>query len=254
MRFSLLTAAGLASLAAAQCNRATILEMADKYIAAQEAGSLSSIEPLFADSFTYRENNKAASIDASLLNKALALDHKKSLADTTQCATYSELISTKGPYVIGTQIHYSEDGSQIKSIDTIAATTGDWFFNPANTLRYVAAEDWNVIPPASRSARDVLKAAGDAYLDMWGRTGAIDEVPWGNPCSRTEGAMHVTPDCRAGAPRTGSAGMAIKDRRYVIDEEIGSCSILCAFAGGLPDSHEFRLVDGKVVLVHTITV
>ena len=65
--------------------------------------------------------------------------------------------------------------------------------------------------------------------------------------------MHVTPDCRAGAPTTASS-MHIADRRYVIDETVGSCDILCAFAGAMPDSHEFRLVDGKLVQVHTITV
>jgi len=65
--------------------------------------------------------------------------------------------------------------------------------------------------------------------------------------------MHITPDCRVGAPTTASS-MKNTDRRYVIDETLGSCDILCAFGGGMPDSHEFRLVSGKVVLVHTITV
>jgi hypothetical protein len=63
--------------------------------------------------------------------------------------------------------------------------------------------------------------------------------------------MHFTPDCRAGAPNGGT--IKNSERRYVIDEQIGSCNIILKFGGNMPDSHEFRLVDGKLVTVHTIT-
>ena len=43
--------------------------------------------------------------------------------------------------------------------------------------------------------------------------------------------------------------------RYVIDEVVGSVDVLCQFdsLGTMPDSHEIRVVDGKVKYVHTIT-
>jgi hypothetical protein len=45
-------------------------------------------------------------------------------------------------------------------------------------------------------------------------------------------------------------------RRYVIDEVMGSVDVLCQFdsLGAWPDSHEIRIVDGKVKYVHTVTV
>lgn len=43
--------------------------------------------------------------------------------------------------------------------------------------------------------------------------------------------------------------------RYVIDEVVGSVDVLCQFdsLGTMPDSHEIRVIDGKVKYVHTIT-
>jgi hypothetical protein len=43
--------------------------------------------------------------------------------------------------------------------------------------------------------------------------------------------------------------------RYVIDEVQGSVDVLCQFdsLGMMPDSHEIRVIDGKVKYVHTIT-
>lgn len=44
--------------------------------------------------------------------------------------------------------------------------------------------------------------------------------------------------------------------RYVIDESVGSVEVMCSFdsLGNLPDTHEIRVIDGKVKYVHTITV
>jgi hypothetical protein len=46
------------------------------------------------------------------------------------------------------------------------------------------------------------------------------------------------------------------DRRYVIDESMGSASVLCVFQtmSNAPDSHEIRLEGGKLRYVHTMTV
>ena len=242
----------LAAGASAACDRATILGHAAKYMAAQAAGSTAELSKLFSSSFTYQQNNKKADLATGLLSKALVLDHNRTIADTTQCATYTELVATGGPYVIGTQIRYTEDGSAINMVDTVVATTGSWFFNAKTTLGYIKGEDWGTLAEADRSPRATLQKAADDYLDMWSSSTAKAAVPWGNPCTRTEGSMHFTPDCRAGAPNGGN--IKNSGRRYVIDETVGSCDVLLAFGGSMPDSHEFRLVKGKLVLVHTITV
>jgi hypothetical protein len=48
-------------------------------------------------------------------------------------------------------------------------------------------------------------------------------------------------------------GVKLANRRYVIDETIGSVDVFIDFAS-IPDSHEFRVEKGKLRYVHTITV
>lgn len=165
--------------------------------------------------------------------------------------------SSTPPYVIGTQIRLdpeAEAEASITLIDTIAATTGDLFFDAARTLELVSAEDWGELPEADRPSRDELRRVGDAYLDMWTDAGAADSIPWGTDCERVEGSMLTRP-CGATLPRGGSA-TPNGNRRYVIDEVLGSVDVLCSFdaLGNLPDSHEIRVEGGQVKYVHTITV
>ncbi|KIH91130.1 hypothetical protein SPBR_01986 [Sporothrix brasiliensis 5110] len=254
-----LTLAALAGQAVADCSRDTLQAAADAYLAAQEAGAIagSAFQKLLDPAVTYRQNNKASSASAGIWSKALKLDHNRTTLDTTQCASYTELVSTAGPYVVGVQLRHasaSDAASPINAVDAIVATTGDWAFNAAKTLSYIATEDWGTLAAADRSPRAVLQAAADAYLDMWSNSTAINAVPWGSPCARTEGSMHFSPSCTVGVPTSGSASAKITQRRYVIDETVGSADVFCSFAGALPDSHEFRLIGGKVRLVHTITV
>ncbi len=88
---------------------------------------------------------------------------------------------------------------------------------------------------------------------MWTDAKAADTIPWGTNCERVEGSR-LTKPCGASLPHGGSTTKN-DDRRYVIDEVMGSVDVLWAFnsLGNMPDSHEVRLVDGKVKYVHTIT-
>jgi hypothetical protein len=244
---------------AADCTREGLFSAAYSYLAAQSAGSLSTLK-LSSSNFTYQQNNKISDIAKGLLSTPFKIDLNRSTADTVACASYTMWISSTGskPYVMGTQIrHPGNDTSEISMIDTIAATTGDLFFDAKKTLGYIKAEDWTAIKsPSDRPSRDVLKKAGDAYLDMWTDAKAADTIPWGSDCERVEGSSLTRP-CGASLPRGGSKknnGM----RRYVIDEEMGSVDVLCSFDSldtvvG-PDTHEIRIVAGKVKYVHTITV
>ncbi|KAB5540337.1 hypothetical protein GE09DRAFT_1037575 [Coniochaeta sp. 2T2.1] len=242
---------------AADCTRASLLATANLYLAAVSTGNISSL-PLSGTNFTYQENNKPLSITPGVLSTPLKIDLKRSTADVVACASYTMLISSSGgpkPYVLATQIrHHGNDTSTIAMIDTIAATTGSLFFDAKKTLGYIQAEDWSPLPEASRPSRELLKKYGDAYLDMWTDPKAADSIAWGTVCERVEGSSYTSP-CGKSLPRGGSKTNN-GNRRYVVDETVGSVDVLCSFdsLGSLPDSHEIRVEGGKVKYVHTITV
>jgi hypothetical protein len=136
-------------------------------------------------------------------------------------------------------------------------TTGYWGFNIDNYMQYSSAEDWGTIPEAKRDTRATLESAASAYLDAFLEK-KLDLVPWGNPCNRTEGGMRPPGnDCRAGVP----AGVNIANRHFVVDETIGAVVAFCTFGAGpnaggrepAPDTHLFRVENGKLRFVHTLT-
>ncbi|KAI1657717.1 hypothetical protein F4813DRAFT_389453 [Daldinia decipiens] len=244
------------TLASAECTREGLLAAANSYIAAQTSGSIDGLK-LSAANFTYLQNNKASDIKTGVLSQPLKIDLNRSTADTVACASYTMLISTTGskPYVISTQIrHQDNDTSSIALIDTIAATTGALFFNAQKTLGYIQQENWGTLEEGQRVSREELKRVGDAYLDMWTDAKAADSIPWGTDCERVEGSQLTRP-CGSTLPHGGSQ-KPNGNRRYVIDETMGSVDVLCSFdsLGNMPDSHEVRLEGGKVKYVHTVTV
>lgn len=247
----------------ATCDRASLLAAADAYVAAQTAGTPSSLSPMLASNFTYQENNIISPITTSILSTALKIDHRRTIADTTLCATYTELIAPSGakPYVLGTQIRHSPlNVSTIALIDTIASTTGAWLFDAAKTLSYVQKEDWSPLATDKLVSRADLQRTADAYLDMWSNATASDAVAWGTPCVRLEGSAYTgsgkkDDSCKPGIPSNHSQKPNTR-RRYVIDETMGTCSVLCVWEHMMnaADSHEFRLEGGKLRFVHTMTV
>ncbi|KAK3349490.1 hypothetical protein B0T25DRAFT_457677 [Lasiosphaeria hispida] len=246
---------------AANCSREVLLEAADAYIAAQTAGKLDPLQKVLASNWTYEENNKVvADTKKGVLNKALKIDHRRTIVDLVVCASFTELISAEAanPYVIGTQIRHGAD-NKVTLIDSVASTTGSWIFDAKKTLSYVQQEKWDPIPEGKRDSRAAIQAAGDAYLDMWSSSTASNLVPWGTPCTRLEGSAYTgkgRPDdsCKAGIPSNHNQAPNTR-RRYVIDESMGSVSILLVWEHMMmaADSHEFRLEGGKVRYIHTMT-
>ncbi|KAF2646048.1 hypothetical protein P280DRAFT_524689 [Massarina eburnea CBS 473.64] len=241
------------------CGRAALSAAADAYIAAQTAGSITPLQSLFAPNWTYTENNKVIPHTAGVLHKALKIEHRRTNFDTVACATYTELVAPSGPYVIGTQIRHSADGSKVTSIDSVASTTGSWLFNATKTLEYIVKEKWDKIPDGKFDTREKIQAAGDAYLDMWSDAHAHEKVPWGTPCVRLEGSVYTgkgaaDDSCQPGIPSNHSQAPNTH-RRYVIDQELGSVSIFCVWEHMMnaADSHEFKLENGKLRFVHTMT-
>ena len=249
---------GPAGYAQISCTREGLQAAADLYIAAQNKGDISGL-PL-AKGLGYVENFKVMDINEGLTHKAMKIDHHRSLLDTATCQTFTEVIvaDKAGPYALATRLRVNH--GLIAEIEMLWTTTGYWGFNVDNYLKYSSSENWETIPAARRDTQATLVSAANAYLDAF-LEGKKDLVPWGYPCNRTEGGMHTgkgAPEdsCDVGVP----SGVNIANRHFVVDETIGSVAAFCTFGAGsanggsgAPDTHLFRVENGKLRYVHTLT-
>jgi hypothetical protein len=240
------------------CSREGLLRAVDLYITAQTKGDTSSM-PL-PTGLGYWENAAPADINNGLIKTPMKIDHHRSLLDPVTCQTFTEVIVTdkEKSYVLGTRLRVNRE--KIAEIAILWTTTGYWLFNADNYLKYASTEKWDTIPADKRDTRDTLVAAANAYLDAF-LEGKKDLVPWGYPCNRTEGGAHTgngspTDSCDVGVP----SGVNIANRRFVVDPTIGSVVVFCTFGAGnaaggsgAPDTHLFRVENGKLRYVHTLT-
>jgi hypothetical protein len=243
---------------ALSCTRGGLQRAVNLYVEAQKKGDLSGL-PL-ARGVGYWENIAPADITKGIVNKAMKIDHHRSFLDTDSCQTFTEVIVTDkaAPYVLGTRLRVNHD--KIAEVEIIWTTTGYWLFNADNYLKYSSAEKWDPIPADRRDTRGTLVSAANAYLDAFLEQ-KLDLVPWGFPCERVEGGMYTgkglpTDSCEVGVP----GNVNIANRRFVVDEVMGTVLVLCTFGAGgpnggsgAPDSHLFRVENGKLRYVHTLT-
>ncbi|HTW74397.1 MAG TPA: hypothetical protein VMD56_05690 [Steroidobacteraceae bacterium] len=246
------------SHAAVSCSRPGLQQAVDLYLAAQSAGDLSRL-PL-AKGIGYWENAAPADIRTGFITKAMKIDHHRSIFDTSTCQSFTELVVTDkaAPYVFGTRLRVDHD--QIAEIEILWTTTGYWLFNADSYLQHSSAENWGPIPVGRRDSRATLVAAANAYLDAF-LEGKVDLVPWGYPCERLEGGLYLgkglpSDSCQVGVP----SGVNIVNRHYVVDPVLGTVQVFCTFGaagpGGRPgpaDSHMFRVQNGRLRYVHTMT-
>ncbi|MBN1238094.1 MAG: hypothetical protein JXB36_06310 [Gammaproteobacteria bacterium] len=240
------------------CARGGLQRAVDLYVEAQSKGDTSGL-PL-ATGVGYTENMAVTDIGEGLINTAMEIDHHRSLLDTDTCQTFTEVIvaDEQSPYVLGTRLRVNHD--RIAEIEILWTTTGYWLFDADAYLQYSSTENWDPIPAEERDSRGTLVSAANAYLDAF-LEGKIDLVPWGFPCVRVEGGAYTgrgSPDdsCEVGVP----SGVNIANRRFVVDEVTGSVVVFCTFGAGgprggsgAPDTHLFRVENGKLRYVHTIT-
>jgi hypothetical protein len=238
------------------CTRAALQAAVDSYLAAQEAGNLSKM-PL-ASKVKYFENLTEIKKEQGLWNTPLPIAFHRSLLDADSCRTFTEVIIAEGdhPYVLGTRLKV--EGGRISEIDSMVTRKGDWLFNADNYLKYSKAEDWRVLNASERMDRQALINAGNAYFDHFSDKAV--PVPFGTPCARLEGGIYTTRNfddpkasCDIGFPEDK---LPIVNRSYVVDVDLGTVNIFCRFGNppGAPDSHTFRLVNGKLRYVHTLTM
>jgi hypothetical protein len=238
------------------CTRATLQAAADSYVAAQAAGDSSKMA-LSADA-TYRENMSDVAADAGLWNTALPIALSRSFLDDKRCKTFTEVIVTEGghEYVIGTRLAVTD--GKITLIDSLVTDEGDWLFNANAYLKYSSMEDWSAPAVVEKTSMMDLINGANAYLDLF--SDKVVQQPWGIPCARLEGGAYSNRDnkpdatCAVGIP---AGVLYIVNRDYIVDEELGVINVFCRFGNsetGMPDSHTFRMVEGKLRNVHTLSV
>ncbi|KAK7184918.1 hypothetical protein DPSP01_002747 [Paraphaeosphaeria sporulosa] len=257
--YASLTFLSIATTATAACSRSTLQSATTALLAAQTAGNLSAL-PLSPNT-SYIENDAALALSSSILTKSVPIDLSRSLHDTTLCATFTEIISATGshPYVIMTRMLFTADGAAISRIENIVADKGDWLFNAQASLSKAKDEVWVDIPEGKRDARDVIQAAGDKYLDSWS-DGKVS-VPYGSPCARLEGGSYTTNCKMPEFPKEFKDAGGAKNRRYVVDEEVGAVSIFNDFPfldpkkpNGTSSTNFVRVEGGKIRYIHEVTI
>ena len=237
------------------CTRPSLQAAVDSYLAAQKSGDRTKMA--LAEKVKYLENMGAVEADKGTWNTALPIAFSRNILDKDRCRTFSEVIVTEGAhqYVIGTRL--SVDNGKITGIDSLVTDKGDWLFNANAYLKYSKAEDWSAQKGKHSSMQELINA-GNSYLDQF--SDKLVQTPWGSPCARLEGGAYTnrTNDpkstCKVGIP---AGVLYIVNRDYVVDDELGVVNIFCRFGNsqtGMPDSHMFRLVNGKLANVHTLSV
>ncbi|HEX5108845.1 MAG TPA: hypothetical protein VFV95_10380 [Vicinamibacterales bacterium] len=239
------------ALAQPACTRADLQSAVDGYLAAQRSGNPAAL-PLAA-SAKYIENTQSSLIDKGIVKSPLKIDFSRSLLDATICETFTEVIVTdkSHPYVLGVRLKVASQ--KIAELETLVTDADDWLFNADTYLKYSSAENWGVVPAASRDSRETLIAAANAYFEVFNDNTV--KVPWGTPCNRLEGGIRTgrgQPDdsCNVGVP----SGMKLTERRFIADPEIGAVVGFIRWPTGVPDSHLFRVESGTLRFVHSLTV
>jgi hypothetical protein len=238
------------------CTLAELKSATDAYVAAQKGGDISGL-PLDAKAH-FLENMATIDREKGLWNTKLPVADAISFHDAKRCKTFTQMIVTEGetPYVIGTRLYMN--GGKIIRVDSLVTHKGDWLFNANAYLKFSTKEDWSDLNKYQKTQPAEMIRGAEAYLDSF--SDKFTEVPWGVPCARLEGGAYTN---RSGAPdascEVGIPGgvLYIVNRDFLIDEEKGVINIFCRFGNstsGMPDSHTFRFIDGKIRGVHTLSV
>lgn len=238
------------------CTRAELKAATAAYVEAQRKGSLSGLR--LASNAHYLENMETVEASKGLWNTALPIATSLSFHDDTRCKTFTEITVTQGEhqYVIGMRLYLH--AGQIIRMDGLVTDKGDWLFNANAFERYTKQEDWSPVHPYQRTSASEMIRGANAYLD--GFADKFTDIPWGIPCARLEGGAYTNRDnkpdasCEIGMP---PGVLYIVNRDYLVDEEMGVVNIYCRFGNstsGMPDSHVFRYIDGKLRNIHTLSV
>jgi hypothetical protein len=248
--------ASTAVAASMGCTRVELQSVVDRYVQAVKQGN-PAIMPLAAHA-RYVENKTETAMGQGIWQTALDIDFHRSILDVDACETFTEAIHTANthPYVIGTRLRVV--AGKVEEIVSLVTDKDDWLFNADNYRMYSSKEKWDIIPADKRSDRQTLIAAAAAYFDIFSNKNS--KVPWGIPCARLEGGIYTSKDfndpkasCNVGVPEDGN--VKLTNRHYVVDRDMGAVVGFVDFNNEkVPDSHLFRVENGKLRYIHTLTV
>jgi hypothetical protein len=200
-----------------------------------------------SEPLSYKEQFAPADLATGIVNTPLAVDFTNTLLDEARCQTFSEIAVTDPahPYMLG--VHLSVTDGAISEIDTIVVDDDDWLFSARLFVDGVKDEDWGIIPEAERADRDALIATAAPYFPMFKDVSI--QPAWYEPdgCQRQEGGLRIP--CALTAP----LNVEFPNLNYLVDPAKGAVVALVSFGGTLPDSHLFRVENGGVRYIHTIT-
>jgi hypothetical protein len=252
---AVLACVGFASPAFGACTRAMLQEATTGYLAALAAGK-STFSALAQGTVAYQENDVVMDISKGVMSQGITIDFNRSIYDTTQCASYTEVVATtKHAYVIGTRLAFTDD--KVTKIESNVCDDGDWLFNASGSLNYNKKENWDPIPEGKRDSREVIKAAGDAYINAWGDSSI--KPPFSSQCARLEGGSYISGNCKLNFPPPFN----VTNRRYTIDEELGAVDIFHNFPfldkaiprdPGTQTNNFIRVEGGQIRYIHENTV
>jgi hypothetical protein len=146
--------------AQASCDRATLQDIADRYVKAQAKGSL--FELPVGEWVDYRENLVMSSSATGVLSQPMEFAWTAQLLDTSQCQVFVDGVITepKG-HVLASVVYNGFFG--VNQVSTVIGTG-----SAAQALAQAQGENWGELPEAARASRTDLLAAANAHLDGLG--------------------------------------------------------------------------------------
>ncbi|KAK3296499.1 uncharacterized protein B0H64DRAFT_171321 [Chaetomium fimeti] len=215
---------------------------------------------------------------SSVLAAPLAISVAHSVVDQDRCAAFIKAVgypaeeaqTAGGVVVVGAQVWYNYTasvGATVRRMDVVVAAEGGWNMpvglDGEVLVGLVEGEDWGALSRAVQDGRAVLEGVAGGYLDLLGGGSGGDGdgggngtgVVWGRPCARLEGSVYTavgeTESCEMGL-EISENGEGITERQFVVDESVGSVSVLARDGrhGGSPTLFEFRVVKGALRYVH----
>lgn len=149
--------ASTSALAQASCDRATLQDIADRYIRAQAKGSL--FELPVGEWVDYRENLQMSSSATGVLSQPMDFAWSMQLLDTAQCQVFVEGVVTEPKaHVLASVVNNGFFG--VNQVSTVVGAG-----NAAASLEQARGENWGELPEGARAPRPQLLAAANAYLD-----------------------------------------------------------------------------------------
>ena len=237
--------------------RKMLLDYTDKYFATLLSHDSTRLQ--YASYVRYTENGKDLKIGKGIWETSDKILLKRTFADTRTFSTHTEAIIEENGNLIIYAGRLKFDCGRISEIENIIARPGDFFFNPQGILD-TKDQDWESILPADqRISRLALTAAANDYFDMFAHEPEVTS-PFNVICDRWENGTITTvksdsfPLSEGKREHDGSPkGLPIynhRPRRFLVDVETGCVAAYMQFANSLPDVHIFKLISGKIVLIH----